>query len=161
MKQMNKIILALAVIGLAACNNNSEQQETRKDLLPANLVNNPRSAQGMDTAAFNALPTMDFKDTMHNFGSMHEGEMSTYDFEFTNNGKQPLIISNAIGSCGCTVPSYPHEPVQPGKSSVMKVQFNSAGKMGHQEKSVTISTNSKRGTHMLYIKADVQNDDNK
>lgn len=120
-------------MSFAACTNNNGQQ-TRKDLLPADIVNNPRSAKGMDTAAYNALPTMDFKDTLHNFGSMHEGEVSTYDFEFTNNGKEPLVISSAIGSCGCTVPSYPREPVQPGKSSVMRVQFNSAGKMGHQEK---------------------------
>jgi hypothetical protein len=67
-----------------------------------------------------------------------------------------LIINNASGSCGCTVPEYPHEPIAPGKSGVLKVKFHSADKLGHQEKSVIVTTNSSKGTHMLYIKADVK-----
>lgn len=156
---MKRLVFVLSVVVFASCNNSEAPQENKKELLSTDLVNNPRSAEGMDTAAFNALPTMDFKDTMHDFGTMHEGEVSTYDFEFKNNGKNPLIISSATGSCGCTVPSYSREPIQPGQSSTMKVQFNSTGKIGHQEKSVTISTNSKRGTHMLYIKAEVPNEE--
>lgn len=151
---MRNIFLAMILITAISCNNAPEEEN--KNLLPTNMIENPRSAGGLDTAAFNSLPTMDFKDTLHDFGIMHEGETSTYEFEFTNNGKSPLIISNATGSCGCTVADYPRNPVQPGKSGVMKVIFNSTGKQGHQEKSVSVSTNSRHGTHMLYIKADVQ-----
>jgi hypothetical protein len=153
---MKRIILALVIIIVAGCNNAEEPKEKNKDLLPTNMVDNPRSAEGMDTAAFNALPVMDFRDTVHDFGIMQEGESSTYEFEFTNNGKSPLVISNALGSCGCTVPDYPRVPIQPGKNGVIKVMFNSAGKQGHQEKSVTVSTNSKRGTQLLYIRAEVK-----
>jgi hypothetical protein len=153
---MKKYIFLLPVLWLTACGNTEEAPKENKDLLSTELVNNPRSAEGTDTAALNALATMDFKDTVHNFGQLVEGEVATYDFEFTNNGQGPLIISNASGSCGCTVPEYPHEPLAPGKSAIMKVKFNSTEKVGHQEKSVTINTNSKRGTHMLYIKADVK-----
>lgn len=148
-------LIAIALIAFASCKDEAPKGES-KDLLPTDLVSNPRSAGGTDTAAFNALPTMDFKDTVHDFGIMHDGETSTYGFEFKNNGKSPLLVSGASGSCGCTVADYPREPIQPGQGGVMKVMFNSTDKIGHQEKSVSISTNSKRGTHMLYIKADVK-----
>jgi hypothetical protein len=102
------------------------------------------------------MPTMDFKDSVHDFGNLKEGEVGTYDFEFVNNGKKPLIIASATGSCGCTVPEYPHEPIAPGKGGVIKVKFDTQGKIGHQEKSVTINTNSATGVKMLYIKAEVE-----
>lgn len=154
MKKM--IILLLAPLFFAAaCNNDKADKKENKDFLSADLVNNPRSAAGTDEAALRALATMDFKDTVHDFGTIKQGEVVSYDFEFTNNGKNPLIISNANGSCGCTVADYPREPLVPGKSSVVKVQFSSAGKHGHQEKSVTLTTNSIRGTHILFIKGEV------
>lgn len=139
---------------IASCNNSTPQADD-KGHLPVNLVNNPRSANGMDTTAAAMKPTMDFKDTLHDFGVVHEGEAVTYEFEFTNNGKSPLLITSASGSCGCTVPDYPHEAIPPGKATILKVTFNSAGKSGHQEKSVTINTNTVRNVHMLYIKADI------
>jgi hypothetical protein len=98
---------------------------------------------------------MDFKDTLHDFGNVKEGDIVEYDFAFVNNGRTPLIISNAEGSCGCTVPEYQHDPIAPGKGGEIKVRFNSKGKSGHQEKTVFITTNSKRGTHLLFIKAEV------
>lgn len=151
------IILSIPFILFAACNNDNKDAALKddKNLLSTDLVNNPRSANGTDEKAFEALPTMDFKDTLHDFGTIKKGEIVTYDFEFTNNGKEPLIISNATGSCGCTVADYPREPIAPGKPTNITVKFSSIGKHGHQEKSVTLTTNSKRGTHMLFIKADV------
>ena len=62
-------------------------------------------------------------------------------FTFTNTGSEPLIISNAKGSCGCTVPVWPREPVAPGESGVIDVKFNSKGKKGKQSKKVTLTTN--------------------
>ena len=147
------LILSFSLLTLVACKNNSQANSDGK--LPTSLVNNPHTAGGIDNTSAAMKPTMDFKDTLHEFGSMHAGEAVSYEFSFTNNGKSPLIISSASGSCGCTVPDYPHDPVAPGKSAIMKVTFNSAGKSGHQEKSVTINTNTLRSVHMLYIKADV------
>ena len=149
-----KRLLIISLVAFAACNN-SNQKTTPPDQTPISLVNNPHTANGMDTVAAARKPTMDFIDTLHNFGTIHEKEMVQYDFVFTNNGKTPLIINGATGSCGCTVPSYPREPIPPGKTDTMKVTFNSAGKSGHQEKAVTIHTNTIRGIHMLYIKADI------
>lgn len=159
---MKKLAIAIFMLSALAACNNSEKSETKTEdttLLSTDLVNNPSSANGTDEASLNEMATMDFKDTTHSFGNMKEGEVGTYDFEFSNNGKKPLIIASATGSCGCTVPDYPHEPIAPGKSGVIKVKFDSQGKFGHQEKSVTISTNSRRGTHMLYIKAEVAGKD--
>jgi len=140
---------------LAACNNANNTSDN-KGGLPASLVNNPHSANGMDTVAAARKPTMDFKDTLHNFGPIHEDETVEHDFEFTNNGKTPLVITSATGSCGCTVADYPRDPVPGGQSALMKVTFSSRGKKGHQEKSVTIHTNTLQSIQMLFIKADIE-----
>lgn len=151
-----KRLLFISLMAIAACNSgNTGSNIAAHSKLPVSVVNNPHTAGGMDTAAAALKPTMDFKDTLHDFGQIHEGEIVQYDFQFTNRGKSPLVISSASGSCGCTVPDYPRDPVEPGKSAVMKVTFNSRGKSGHQEKSVLIHTNTMRGTELLYIKADV------
>src|SRR5690606_13667437 len=131
--EMKKIVFGLFVLSLAACgeqNNDAKQEDN--GLMSTDYVNNPRSATGTDEKALEQMAQMTFADTMHNFGTMHEGESAEYDFEFTNTGKEPLIISHAAGSCGCTVPDYPREPIQPGQKAVMKVKFNSAGKSGPQ-----------------------------
>ncbi|MBA3827402.1 MAG: DUF1573 domain-containing protein [Taibaiella sp.] len=153
---MRRYLIIISLLALTACNSSTEQnKQTDSKLLPTNLVDNPYTANGLDTAAMKAKPTMDFKDTLHDFGSIHEGETVEYDFEYKNNGKNPLVITSAAGSCGCTIADYAHEPVAPGKGGLMKVKFNSASKPGHQEKTVTIITNSNKGTQMLFIKAEV------
>ena len=151
-----KRIIFVALVVLTACNSNNQTNDNGR--IPVSLVNNPRTANGMDNASAAMKPTMDFTDTVHQFGVIHQGEVVNYEFAFTNNGKSALIIRDASGSCGCTVPEYPHDPVQPGKSAILKVTFNSAGKQGSQEKSVTIHTNTLRGVHMLYIKGEVKTD---
>ena len=153
-----KRYLIISLLALAACNNGPVTSKVDdKNHLSASIVSNPLTANGMDTVAAARKPVMDFKtDTLHNFGAIHEGEKVSYDFAFTNTGKTPLIISGANGSCGCTVPEYPHDAVAPGASGIMKVTFNSAGKSGHQSKSVTIHTNTNKNIEMLYINAEVQ-----
>lgn len=139
----------------AACNQQSSNDAPAKDQLSTDLVQNPQSAAGIDKEALAKMPTMDFADTVHDFGTVHEGEIMQYDFKFKNNGPTPLVIGSAGGSCGCTVAEYPHEPVQPGQEGIMKVKFNTEGKTGYQEKSVTISSNANRGLRLLLIKAQV------
>jgi len=155
-KRLVKQYLIISLLAITACNNGKNNGTASRGSLPASMVNNPRSATGMDTVAAAMKPTMDFTDTLHNFGAMHANEVVEHDFTFTNNGKSPLIITSAFGSCGCTVPEYPRDAIAPGKSAIMKVTFNSAGKSGHQEKSVTIHANTVRTVHMLYIKADIE-----
>lgn len=142
---------------LAACNQQaSNDAPEQKGQLSADIVQNPRSANGTDKDMLAKMATLDFTDTVHDFGTVHEGEILTYDFKFKNSGASPLIIGSAAGSCGCTVADYPHEPVQPGQEGVMKVRFNTTGKNGYQEKSVTISSNANRSIRLLLIKAQVE-----
>lgn len=162
MKSNKSLLIAACglTLLLAACGNSGADKK-QKNGLSTSLINNPRTADGTTAAAMADMPTMDFADTSHDFGTMHEGEMSDYDFHFTNHGKQPLLIASAVGSCGCTASDYPHEPVAPGKSGIIHVRFNSAGKFGHQNKSVSIQTNSNKGLHLLTITTEVIADPNK
>lgn len=100
-------------------------------------------------------PIMAFSKTEHDFGTINEGDKPSYTFTFKNTGASDLIISNAVGSCGCTVPEYPKEPVKPGESAKMKVSFNSAGKNGRQQKTVTITANTASGKETITIKANI------
>ncbi len=149
-----KRYLIFALVLVSACKENT-RTDTTANQLPTSIVNNPHTANGIDTVAAAMKPTMDFQDTIHDFGNIHHDEVVTHEFSFTNNGKTPLLITSASGSCGCTVPEYPKEAVAPGKSGSIKVTFNSAGKKDHQEKSVTIHTNTLRNVEMLFIKANI------
>ena len=101
-------------------------------------------------------PVMTFDTTEHDFGTIAPGDKVEYLFNFKNTGAADLIITNAVGSCGCTIPEYPKVPIKPGESAQMKVSFNSAGKTGLQQKSVTITTNTEKGTESLLIKASIK-----
>ena len=80
----------------------------------------------------------------------------SYEFNFTNVGNEPIIITEAHGSCGCTVPIYPKEPIVKNQKSKIKVTFNSAGKMGMQDKTVTITSNAVQSPMVLHIKGSVE-----
>jgi hypothetical protein len=97
-----------------------------------------------------------FAQEDYNFGTITQGESITYEFKFTNNGSEPLIISKSEGSCGCTVPVWPKEPVMKGQSSAIKVTFNSTGKFGMQDKTVTITSNAKQNPMVLHLKGNVE-----
>lgn len=98
-----------------------------------------------------------FDKTIHNFGSFPESSPKvTCTFSFKNTGDGPLVIHQAIASCGCTVPQYPKEPIKPGESGQITVTYNGAGKFpGHFKKSVTIRTNGKNEMTRLYIEGDM------
>ncbi len=103
-----------------------------------------------------AKTTMLFDKTEHDFGNLKQGDNAEYNFRFTNTGSEPLIIEDAKGSCGCTVPSYPRDPVAPGATGEIHVKFNSAGKEGVQKKTVTLTANTDPISTVLTIKAMVE-----
>jgi hypothetical protein len=98
-----------------------------------------------------------FEKTTHNFGSFSESNPKvTCTFTYTNVGEQPLVVNQAIASCGCTVPEYTKTPVQPGEKGEIKVTYNGAGKFpGHFKKSITIRTNGAVEMTRLYIEGDM------
>lgn len=98
-----------------------------------------------------------FKVTTHDFGTFSEDKaVVTYEFEFTNIGDAPLVIHQAVASCGCTVPDYTKEPVLPGKTGKIKVTYNGTGRYpGHFKKSITLRTNGKTEMLRLYIEGEM------
>lgn len=89
-------------------------------------------------------PTTSIKydETSYDFGVADEGTVVKHVFKFTNTGSEPLVISNAKGSCGCTVPTWPKQPVAPGAKGEISVEFNTKGKPGRQSKQVTVTANT-------------------
>ena len=98
-----------------------------------------------------------FEKTTHDFGSFSENSPKvTCTFKFTNVGDGPLVIHQAIATCGCTVPQYPKEPIKPGESSEITVTYNGAGKFpGRFQKTITLRTNGKSEITRLIIKGDM------
>jgi hypothetical protein len=97
-----------------------------------------------------------FEKMEHDFGVIKAGDKVTYNFVFRNTGTSPLLISAAKGSCGCTVPSYPKDPIPPNGEGVIEVVFDSQGKSGLQTKTVTINANTDPNPTRLTIKAEIQ-----
>ncbi|MBD3626711.1 MULTISPECIES: DUF1573 domain-containing protein [Cyclobacterium] len=87
-------------------------------------------------------PVITFEESSKDFGDITQGDKVENVFKFENTGTAPLVISNVAATCGCTVPSWPKEPIAPGKKGEIKVSFNSAGKMGKQNSVVRIYSNA-------------------
>ena len=94
-------------------------------------------------------------DSVYNFGTAAEGEKIAYNFRFKNTGKKPLIVTNTSASCGCTVPEKPEKPILPGETAFIKVVFNSMGKVGHNEKTITVTSNANPAFPSLILKGEV------
>ncbi len=96
-----------------------------------------------------------FEQTEHDFGTLDEGPKVTHVFNFTNTGKEPLIITSARASCGCTVPQKPEKPVLPGEVGEITVTYNTKGRVGNFNKAITLTSNAKKSTFILKIKGEV------
>ena len=111
------------------------------------------------TATFAQKPAqIKFDKTTHNFGTFSESEPKvSCSFTFTNVGEQPLVINQAVASCGCTVPEYTKQPIAPGQKGEIKVTYNGKGKFpGHFKKTITIRTNGVPEMTRLYIEGNME-----
>ncbi len=99
------------------------------------------------------LPAMEFKTVDHDFGTINEGDIVEYTYSFKNTGAAPLIIQNAQGSCGCTVPDWSKEPIPVGGTGFVKAKFDSNGKPNIQNKTVTVTANTYPKQTVLRFKA--------
>ncbi len=104
--------------------------------------------------------SISFPVMQHSFGKVKQNTDNGYTFKFTNTGKIPLVISDAKGSCGCTVPDYPKEPIAPGATGEINVMYKPGGQQGNQSKTVTVTANTEPAQTVLNISADVQVDPN-
>lgn len=88
-----------------------------------------------------APTTVQLIDSVYNFGKVTDGELVEYSYRFKNTGTNPLIVTNATASCGCTVPEKPEQPVLPGEIGYIKIKFNSSNRVGQAHKTVTVTAN--------------------
>lgn len=155
------LTLATLLAGFTACNDGGSDVTAKAieggDAATETPVNaKPEKFDPAKTQAeAPAGPTtsMVFDTYEHDFGTMDEGDAVTHVFKFTNTGSEPLILDKCKGSCGCTVPQCPKEPIAPGASGEIEVKFNSKGKKNAQTKTVTINANTDPGQTILKIKA--------
>jgi Protein of unknown function (DUF1573) len=141
---MKKILYAIMFVAAAGTSAQAQTPTTAPAAAPATEVNNdPNAAE------------ITFETEVHDFGTIEYGGNGAYDFKFTNTGKSPLIISNARGSCGCTVPKWPKEPIAKGQSGVINVVYDTK-RPGPFTKTVTISSNGKTASKVITIKGTVQ-----
>lgn len=160
MKKISLVLAGILFVGLTACNDATSKISDDTEAAE-NTDNSSMEAQGEETVDPSMVdqegtPQFKFEEEMHDFGTITEGTVAKHDFVFTNTGDAPLIITNAQGSCGCTVPQWPREPIAPGEQGKIHVEFNSQGRAGNQHKQVTLNANTPTGTKILRIQAQVE-----
>lgn len=101
---------------------------------------------------------IEFEETSFDFGTFSESTpKQTHTFTYTNVGNAPLIINQAVASCGCTVPEYTKTPVMPGEKGQLKVTYNGMGRFpGHFKKTITVRTNGEVEMTRLYIQGNME-----
>lgn len=168
MKNGIKILLLAAVaVGLgifayqmSAKESNGETKKSREMQTEANDAGDKKQMdllqdQKKEQAQNQSTTTIKFDEYSHDFGTINEGDSPEHIFSFTNTGDNPLILEKCKGSCGCTVPNCPKNPIAPGEKGEIKVVFNSKGKKNSQTKKVTVTGNTDPGQTILTIKAQV------
>ena len=171
MKRNTLNLFVVALAGLVAFSCSNKELESRIAKLEGKVAelesgNGPTITPAAKPAAEpevkpdGPLPSFEFAEESHDFGTITEGEVVEKVFKFKNTGDAPLIISSATASCGCTVPVWPKDPIPVGEEGEIQVRFNSAKKPGIQNKTVTITANTYPKINRLRIKANVQKADN-
>jgi hypothetical protein len=135
---MKKVILSIGLMLFVAVAANAQEATTPNPVNP------------------NA-PKFKFEVETLDYGTIEHNANGDREFKFTNVGKEPLIISNAVGSCGCTTPVWPKEPIKPGASAVIKVHY-ATDRVGQFEKTVTLTSNADTPAKVLKIKGVVKPD---
>lgn len=125
--------------------------------IEASMTQDNQRAQGLEQRNVPTGPKTDiqFASLEYDFGTIEQNSHNPTVFTFTNTGENPLIITDAQGSCGCTVPNYPREPIPPGGTGEIEVVYNPGTQSNRQQKTVTITANTEPATTILNIKANV------
>jgi len=123
-------------------------------LITAFLLADTLSTASGQTVSAGAV--ISWEKNMHDFGEISEGEKVEHTFKLTNTGSEPLVITNVQVTCGCTTPKgWPRDPIAPGKKAEIIVQFNSTGKIGRQNKVVTVISNATGANNQITFTATV------
>ncbi|MEL6720586.1 MAG: DUF1573 domain-containing protein [Bacteroidota bacterium] len=155
MKHKINLFLFSLIIVFSACQPEKTTEKSIEEIRNSDLVGNaaiirnPVSANEM-TVTVN-VAKMEFEETIFEFGDVEAGEVVTHTFNFTNTGKVPLLISDARSTCGCTVPDWPEELIQPGEKGAIKVRFNTKNMLRTQKKPVTVIANTYPSETKVYL----------
>ena len=146
MKTIDKLtIISLCLLfSLVACQNNDKKVTSK-------LINNPSTASNPESTE--DLPKIEFRKTVYDFGKIIQGEKVSYSFLFQNTGVSDLIITEVNTSCGCTASKFPKTPIKPGQKKFIEVSFDSEGRKGFQNKTITVVANTQPSGNKLAIKA--------
>jgi archaellum component FlaG (FlaF/FlaG flagellin family) len=146
---MKKIfVIMLVAAAFTACNQNAADKVEDK-------IANLSDTTATEVASADA-PKFEFEKEIFDFGVIQEGETVQTTFKFKNTGKTPLIITDASATCGCTTPEYPKTPIKPGESGEISVKFNSQGRLGMQDKIVSIKSNANPEAQGLHLVGEVK-----
>lgn len=146
MKKITIIYIAILSLAVVSCKDNAAAKIKSTNL---------ETAKERDAKINLGAAIIEFDKTDFDFGTINEGDVVDGTFIITNAGKVDLLITNAKATCGCTVPVWPKEAIKPGESAELKVSFNSRGKTGVQNKSITLQTNTEKVTEILHVKGTV------
>lgn len=109
----------------------------------------------LNVQAQEKAPKIEFEVSTHEFGDIYQGDVVNHTFTFENKGTAPLVLTNVATTCGCTAPEWPREPIMPGESGEVLIKFNSTGKMGIQNKVITIFSNASNPQERISITTNV------
>ncbi len=169
LKNLFVALIAVISMSMIACQGDADdaRAKARESLATnseadSNAANNNLQAQAVAEEQVPTGPTTSiaFEHTDFDFGVVDDGEKVRHTYKFKNTGNEPLIISSAKGSCGCTVPKWPAEPIAPGAMGQIDVEFDSKGKPGKQTKRVTVTANTVPAQTFLNITGTVNKDPN-
>jgi len=153
MKSISLIIISFFCVSFLSCNDAAKKVESTQNRLSTDLVNNNQTLNEKNENL--SQPVVEILDPEFNFGEIKQGEKVSHNYKIKNIGNSDLLISSAKGSCGCTVPEWPKDPIKPGKEANIKVTFDSKGKKGKQAKRVTLMTNAIPNVKILTIKGNI------
>lgn len=145
---MNKLIFrgvlfVFCVALFSQCRSNKKPAELIVEQpLSRSADSTQKTEEQLEEERLKTITSIKFDKEVYDFGTCTEGDTIRKTIEFVNTGKLPLVIENAYGSCGCTVPTYDKEPVQPGQKGSIDIEFNSNRRVGANTKSVMIQANT-------------------
>ena len=158
---MKKVFITLFCLAISAAAVNAQNNPATPAPQPQHPVAPAPQGPAATAPAAPAPPDENagkfkFEEETHDFGTVPEGPLAECDFEFKNVGKEPIVIKEAHGSCGCTVPTWPHEPILPKEKAVIHVAYTTNGRPGPIMKEVTINSNAKQQPMVLHIRGTVK-----
>ncbi|WP_291723571.1 DUF1573 domain-containing protein [Bernardetia sp.] len=161
---MNKIIGTFLIFGMSslfvACSGEKKSEASTEDATASTEIANTvtddaTTAEVTNTEVVANLAAIEFEETVHDFGTIQEGEKVEHIFKFKNTGDVPLILTAVQPSCGCTASDYTKDPVAPGAEGTISLTFDSKGKPGNVNKTATVKANIEGGQTLISFKGNV------